>query len=147
MPSSPRPKAASRQGPKYLADVQTFSSLPYRKNENARAIVIALAVPLRWTEAKKAVRNVVTEGTFKEWWGRLKAAGAIRPAPQDAELTEPAPAARVGFWGRLERHRLDRELAKVDYALAYAEEWRWPRLRKDAERRRRSLLEAYPKGR
>lgn len=76
-----------RMGPRYLADLQTFSDLSYADNPNARTIVSLLTRTARsFTDAMKAAKvRGMPEGTFKEWWTPLRDDKGIRPESLDPE--------------------------------------------------------------
>lgn len=74
-------------GPRYLADIRTYSDLSYADNQNARTIISLLTKkPRTYTETMNAARNLgVAPGTFKDNWSRLKEDGAILPERLEPE--------------------------------------------------------------
>ncbi|MEE9197679.1 MAG: hypothetical protein V3U45_06005 [bacterium] len=154
-------RGRGKKGTRYLADLSSYDK--FSDHPGARAVLLAYVQkgPCTWKEAMdyaQTLPDATERSTLESWDARLKHMGIIVPeedaAPQegtpsqeDGRATEPAPVAvRVGFWEHRERRQLDRDLAKADLALVVAEDLDWDELRKLAEQRRRSLLEARRKG-
>lgn len=124
----------SRMGPRYLANLQTFASLSYAENPNARAIIVALTkTPRTFAEARDAAG--IPKGTFKEWWPRLKEDHAIVPADALEAGTPILESALRNLAGRLLDPRSRMKPREINYARRLGEKLGIPWLLTLAEER------------
>ncbi len=154
-------RSRGKKGTRYLADPSSYGKVSDHLGASAVFFAYRHKGPCTWKEAMdyaETLPDAPERSTLESWDARLKqmmiivpeedaAPREAAPSQEDGRTTEPAPAAaRIGFWEHRERRQLDRDLAKVDYWLVVAKDVGWNELRKLAEQRRRSLLEAHRKG-